>query len=104
MSSPDPEPISDLQEYLSAQHPPLPQLLLALPRILYPNHLLEDTLCAQLRLTVICDYAGGLVDLMFPFEAVRSGLGLLSLKDVVGDYLRSLVSCSPVVSLHSLLS
>jgi hypothetical protein len=93
---PDPEPISDPQEYPSAQHPPPPPPLPELPQTLYPDHLSVGTLYAQQHPTVIYDFSVKPVNLMFRVEAERNDLGLLDLRDAVVDYLRSGISSNPL--------
>jgi hypothetical protein len=89
---PDPEPISDPQEFLSSQHPPPLLPPPALPQTLYPYHLSVGTLYARQHPTVIYDSSVMSVDLMFRVVAGRSDLGLLDLRDVVVGYLRSWIS------------
>ena len=91
---PDPEPISGLQGFPSSPHPPRPPPLLVLPRTLYPDHLSVGTLYVQQHPTVIYDFSVKLVDLMFRAVTERNGLGLLDLRDVVVDYLRSVISAN----------
>jgi hypothetical protein len=63
-----------------------------LPQTLYPDHPSVDTLYGQLHPSVIYDFSVKPVDLMFRVEAGQSDLGLLDSRDVVVDYLRSIIS------------
>jgi len=65
-----------------------------LPQILYRDHPSVGTLYARQHPTVIYDFSVKLVDLMFLAVAERNGSGLLGLKDVVVDYLRSVISAN----------